>query len=434
METAGRGVGRPLRKAVHAGTLIGLPLLRALPAEAAAAAALLFALLLLPLGPVLLRRMVRPGESRFRFTLAIAAFPLGVGILLLLFPDHPAAAAGAWAVLAAGDAAAWAGGRFLPGPVIPWNRGKSVAGMASFIAAALPAGALAAAWAGGVPLPRAFLLLAGPVLAGAIVESLPIRGGDNLPVILVAGSLFGVLLRYVPPDAGDLPARAGMAAAALLFLSAVGRRARAFDRSGALAGSALALPPWIFLGWRGFAPVLLFTVLGSAAGRLRRSGSATRSARHAAANLGPASFFALLAGLSGSSSLAAAFLAAVTASLADTLESEIGLLSPGPPRLITSGGRVAAGTNGAVSPLGTAAGAAGAILLAACGWAAGLVGFSGAVIAAAAGFAGSLADSLLGATAERAGRLTNGEVNALSSLFAALLALAAAAAGGPPEL
>ncbi|MBN1826329.1 MAG: DUF92 domain-containing protein [Candidatus Eisenbacteria bacterium] len=423
MGAAGRSVGEPLRKAVHLGTLLGLPVLRALPPDRAAAAAFLFTLALLPLGPTLFRRIARLGESWFRFTAAVAAFPAGTALFLFLFPERPEIAAGAWAILAAGDSAAWLAGRFLPRPALPWNRRKSVAGTAAFLLAALPAGALAAAWIGDLPLSNAFALLAGPALLGALVESLPVRGGDNLTVILSSGALLGVLAPGSVIGPGEIGARVPAAAAVLFLSSLVGLRARAFDRAGAIAGSGLAIVPWLFLGWRGFLPFLLFIVLGSAAGLIRRAGPPERSARHAAANLGPASLLALLAGLSGSATLRAAFLAAVAAPLADTLESEIGLLSRRPPRLITGGRPVAPGTNGAVTPLGSIAGAAGALLIAAVGSAVGLVDPSVAAIAAAAGFAGSLGDSVLGATAERAGRLTNGEVNFFAALAAALIVL-----------
>jgi len=118
-----------------------------------------------------------------------------------------------------------------------------------------------------------------------------------------------------------------------------------------------------------------------------------------------------------------AILAHYAAVTADTLSSELGMLSSGRPLLLTTLRRVAPGTNGAVSALGLAAGGVGGaaiglvagVLAPFCqGWSvrerASLVGF-----VAAAGVAGTLLDSVLGAVAQasvvdaRTGRVVEGE-------------------------
>jgi uncharacterized protein (TIGR00297 family) len=92
---------------------------------------------------------------------------------------------------------------------------------------------------------------------------------------------------------------------------------------------------------------------------------------------------------------------------ADTWATEVGVLSPRPPRLITTGRRVEVGTSGGVTWLGTAASLAGALFVGLWGglgilvlrqeWAA-----AGTLLLAATvgGLAGSLFDSLLGATVQ----------------------------------
>lgn len=95
----------------------------------------------------------------------------------------------------------------------------------------------------------------------------------------------------------------------------------------------------------------------------------------------------------------AVLVGALAAAQADTWSTEIGAFAPLPPRLITTGRPVPAGTSGGVTPLGTLAGVVGAMTMA--GLALGL----GLPPAAAAGglvggIAGMLGDSLLGAAVQ----------------------------------
>jgi uncharacterized protein (TIGR00297 family) len=97
-----------------------------------------------------------------------------------------------------------------------------------------------------------------------------------------------------------------------------------------------------------------------------------------------------------------AFAASLAAVNADTWATELGVLNPSMPRLITSWKPVERGTSGGISVYGTLAAAAGAALIALL---AGLVRTSGtfwmvAAIASLGGLLGSLFDSLLGATVQ----------------------------------
>jgi uncharacterized protein (TIGR00297 family) len=91
----------------------------------------------------------------------------------------------------------------------------------------------------------------------------------------------------------------------------------------------------------------------------------------------------------------------LAAAQADTWATEIGAHSPEPPRLITTGRPTDRGTSGAVSPLGTAGGALGALAMAGLAAAAG-VPMRLAIAGALAGTLGMLVDSLLGATLQGA--------------------------------
>ena len=196
-------------------------------------------------------------------------------------------------------------------------------------------------------------------------------------------------------------------------------------------------------------PLLAVSVLAAASTRLGRAskqrfGTAEqddgRSAAQIAANLGAAMLFA---SEFAQSSIADAYwlprlgpeamplfiaaLAALAEAAADTVSSELGQLFSSTPRMITTLRLAAPGTDGAISLPGTAAGIAAAIVVSVTGaWA-----FGGsatmAVLAAAGGIFGLFFDSLLGATFERAGWLNNDAVNFLSTVSAAVFALAAIA-------
>lgn len=98
----------------------------------------------------------------------------------------------------------------------------------------------------------------------------------------------------------------------------------------------------------------------------------------------------------------ASFAAALATVNADTWATELGVLSPGQPQLITTGKRVPRGTSGAVSLVGCLAAAAGALLIALLAGAlgAGLLTPGFILVVTLAGVLGSNFDSLLGASVQ----------------------------------
>jgi uncharacterized protein (TIGR00297 family) len=196
-------------------------------------------------------------------------------------------------------------------------------------------------------------------------------------------------------------------AAALLAAGGVavlGYAAGWLTRDGAIAAAIVGGLILASAGLAGITLLAFFFLSGSVltyVGRYGLPGSAERPRRgrtwrQVAANGGWAAMGALL--VPGEPALGWPILVgALAAAQADTWGTEIGGRSPSPPRLITTGQPVQAGTSGGVTLLGTFAGILGAGLMGCLAWMLNVSG-SVALAAAAGGLLGTLADSLLGAT------------------------------------
>lgn len=161
-------------------------------------------------------------------------------------------------------------------------------------------------------------------------------------------------------------------------------------------------------GWRGCVLLLAFFVSGSLLSK-----TTSRNERQVLANGGVAALAALAGSWAG-------FAGALAAAAADTWATEIGRRSRTPPRLITNGTPVPAGTDGGITLLGTVGGMAGAALIAGL---ASLVEPRVAIAVAVGGVFGMLLDSLLGATVQGAFRwLDNDAVNLAATLGGGSLA------------
>jgi uncharacterized protein (TIGR00297 family) len=173
--------------------------------------------------------------------------------------------------------------------------------------------------------------------------------------------------------------------------------------------------------------VLTFAATRFGRGRKQQLGVAEdkrgRNAAQVAANLGAAGLGATLSFYQPThrSFCAVVVIAALAEATADTLSSELGEVLGGSPLLVTNLRRVPAGTDGAISAAGTAAGVGGAaviVLIAALTM--GLTPWQG-LAAGTGAVAGLFFDSLLGATAERSGWLNNDAVNFVSTLAGAVV-------------
>jgi len=207
----------------------------------------------------------------------------------------------------------------------------------------------------------------------------------------------------------------------LVFSTAIGLiayRRRSLNRSGVAGAIASGTTIFATGGWTWGLSLLVFFVSSSLLSHFRErdkaqaatdkfSKGSQRDLGQVAANGGVATFIALGYGLTQShtlrESLQAGFTGALAAANADTWATELGVLSPRQPRLITTGRPVAPGTSGGITLFGSAAAALGGLLLGAGMWV--MQGCrrslaSLPLITLLSGLAGSFFDSLLGATVQ----------------------------------
>jgi len=118
----------------------------------------------------------------------------------------------------------------------------------------------------------------------------------------------------------------------------------------------------------------------------------------------------------------AGFIGSIAVATADTLASEVGVVDKSP-RLITTFKKVPPGTDGGVSPIGTAAGIVGAGIIGIFAYFLGITAdpFTSLKIAVISGTFGCFVDSILGAVLESRNYLTNEHVNLLATVAGAVL-------------
>lgn len=228
-----------------------------------------------------------------------------------------------------------------------------------------------------------------------------------------------------------------LAAVVTVVFAGFARAVRGVTASGAVAGAAVCFALTVGAGWGGFAAlcaVFLLTLVATRFGYSRKQSLGTaearagRNARQVLANVGVAAGCAVLSfwWRGPGPGLALALTAALSEAAADTVSSEIGQAVGGEPRLITSGRKVQAGTDGGITLAGTLAGVVAAIVVSAACASTGVIRARSVLLCAGAGILGTIVDSLLGATVERRRLLGNNGVNFLSTLAAAVIGLAAA--------
>ena len=192
-------------------------------------------------------------------------------------------------------------------------------------------------------------------------------------------------------------------------VAAVGWRLRWLTGDGAVAAAIVGAAVLGFGGWAWTGALFAFFVSGTALTALGRGAKTQpehlgrgRDAMQVLGSGGMAAAISVMWGMGAGADyirlvLPAAFLGSLAAAAADTWATELGMLSPHAPRLITTWQRVPRGTSGGISPAGCLAAVAGAALVAGVGaWGDGRA-FTAASIA---GVLAMFLDSALGATVQ----------------------------------
>jgi uncharacterized protein (TIGR00297 family) len=227
------------------------------------------------------------------------------------------------------------------------------------------------------------------------------------------------------------PERLAIAAAVTLGFAGLARALRGVNLSGALAGGVACFLLFAAAGPAAFATLTALFAMTWVSTRLgyrsklalglaeRREG---RNAWQVLANLAVAAAGAVVFGATGNRAWLMATLGALAEAATDTVASEIGQYSRANSRMITTWERVPAGTDGGITLPGSIAGLAAGVAIVVVAAAGGMLPRGQIWIPVIAGFAGMLFDSLLGATLQRRGWISNQAVNFFSTLFVAALA------------
>ncbi len=223
-------------------------------------------------------------------------------------------------------------------------------------------------------------------------------------------------------------------AAICAIFAAIALKYRLLDGSGTLFAVIIGAVIIFTKGIAWFSLLLIFLLAGSAATRymreIKRKRLHDRGTRRAANVIANGLIPAILAAFSLRYDLAVPFVASIGVAMADTLASELGVLSDNA-YLITNLRKVEPGTNGAISLLGEGVAFIGSFIIAFIAYLIININLQEMILCGFLGFLGCHIDSILGATFQGGYKgimngedtvLTNSDVNLISIALTALIA------------
>jgi uncharacterized protein (TIGR00297 family) len=292
---------------------------------------------------------------------------------------------------------------------------------------------LIAAWISSfttpIPFSMIFFLVVLGSITGALLESLT-ETEDN--ILIPFGSAMTMWLFYNMSYYVETSYLIQVLVFALVF-GYLAYKARVADISAMLSATLLGVVIIISGGFWWFFILLVFYLLGSFFThykyqyKLSRGVAESKKGARGYKNVFSNSLAALALALaysvfpSSDKLLLYAYLGSVATATGDTLASEIGGTYKGEPRMITTLKKVKPGTDGGVSLLGEFAAFFGASVIAVIAYITIPNDFNLIIAVIAGGFIGTNIDSLLGATLQQKGYLSNNGVNLFATISGAIV-------------
>lgn len=400
-----------------------------------ALAALLFNLFILP--RITGRALERKEERILGFSPGMIAYPAVVLLLSLIFFHSQVFLAVAWGAMAFGDGFATVVGKKYGRHPVGRLSDKTWEGTLAFILAgiagtvllvfSLPAGVRL-----GLPAGVWMAVIVLAILLSAVSETLRGTVNDNIMVPLTAAFTAFFAVKIFLSGQFFIPGNWWVGLVFVVFLVTLSYLSGRFDLKGAITGGAITALVFLGGGMAGLLFLIIF-VVGGVAGSdwrirdkihlgLAQGNRNRRSAIHVVANGGVPAMLGFLAWVfPHQRDLYLGMTAAALASaLADTWSSELGnIYGKGFVNIVSLQPDIR-GRDGVISLQGSLAGVAGSCIMSTAYWL-----YAGSVyesfIILLAGVMGNFLDSVLGATLQRRGYMTNHSVNLVNTLFAALL-------------